>query len=70
MTGVLSDLGISVFCNDELLVQNDDWGTSALTAFTEVKGELVGAFPLGENSHDTAVVFTLRLGAYTGVVMG
>lgn len=49
---------------------NSVWGTSPARAEISAKASLVGAFPLAEDSADSAAIVSVAPGAYTMKVMG
>ncbi len=67
VSGALADPQLAIFAGASRIAENNDWGgTFALSeAFTSV-----GAFPLGANSRDAAVVVYLPAGSYTAQLSG
>lgn len=66
LTGVLADPQLTVYDADgHPLAQNNDWSAPLASTFDQV-----GAFDLGENSKDAALILTLPPGVYTAQVSG
>ena len=68
VTGALADPSISVYDRSgRLVAENDNWsaGGSTVTAGLSGAAGSVGAFPLGANSLDAALLTTLSPGSYS-----
>jgi hypothetical protein len=65
---VLGDPTLKIYHDGQLVAQNDDW-TSA-TAENAAAAVESGAFALGADSKDAAIVLTLEPGSYTAVMSG
>jgi uncharacterized repeat protein (TIGR03806 family) len=61
---------ITLFAGAEAFVTNTDWGNAANSAEIRAAAARVGAFPLPDNSRDSALLVTLSPGAYTVQVTG
>lgn len=70
--GVLSDpkLTLRRLGTNELLQENDNWGSAANLADVQAAMASVNAFSLSTDSKDSAVVATLEPGGYTAVISG
>ncbi len=67
--GVLADPRLTVVQAAQIIAQNDDWATVGVAAITAAN-QAAGAFALGPDSKDAALVLTLLPGAYTAQVTG
>jgi hypothetical protein len=68
---VLENPVLRIYDAGTVVAQNDDWGNGANSASEIAEAaEATGAFALGTESLDAAVVVTLAPGAYTAVVTG
>ena len=65
VTGTLADPKLELYSGTAKIAENDNWNASDATTFTSV-----GAFALGANSKDAALVATLDPGSYTAQVSG
>ncbi len=67
VAGTLTDPKLELFSDPNRILENDDWGGSAVlsTAFASV-----AAFPLPPDSRDAAILVTLAPGSYTAQVSG
>lgn len=63
----LDDTLIKVFSGEDVLVENDNWGSSSAVAEIEQAAATVGAFALDRASLDAAVLIELPAGPYTVV---
>lgn len=71
VTSVLAQPVLQVFdANGKLIASNTGWGTNSNTAQIAAAAASVGAFPLADNSADSALLLTLPAGAYTVQVSG
>jgi hypothetical protein len=59
-----------LFSGSVLSSANDDWGVNENAPTIQSTGLKVGAFALGENTNDAALISILRSGAYTAQVSG
>jgi hypothetical protein len=67
--GTLSDPHLTLYSGNTILDENDDWG-SEQGAEKAAAFATVGAFPLPENSRDSAMLVSLESGAYTVIMKG
>ena len=65
VAGTLADPKLELFSGTTKIAENDNWNASDANTFTSV-----GAFALGANSKDAALVATLDPGSYTAQVSG
>ncbi|HUR56516.1 MAG TPA: CotH kinase family protein [Opitutaceae bacterium] len=70
LSGVLADPIMTVFSGQTVIATNDRWGASADAAAIEKARVSVGAFALGANSEDAAMILTVAPGPYTVEVRG
>lgn len=70
VTNPLADPVLRIFRNQELLVENNDWGAGSNASAVAATAQMVGAFALTEGSKDAALRITLVPGAYTAQVSG
>jgi hypothetical protein len=79
VSGTLVDPRLTVYNGSTMIAQNDDWSTSlplnaehsaATASELAAAAQSVGAFPLGANTKDAALIITLAPGAYTAQVTG
>lgn len=70
VTGVLADPTLTVFRGATEITANDNWWTAATAAQAMAAAAATGAFPLGFESRDAALLVTLAPGAYSAVVSG
>ncbi len=70
VTGVLADPALTVFRDTAELAASDNWWTAPTAAQAMAAAVATGAFPLGFQSRDAALLVTLAPGAYSAVVSG
>jgi hypothetical protein len=75
VSGVMADPKLDLFSGQTVIKSNDDWGTpigtdSATSTQMSAAFTQVGAFALGANSKDAAILVTLQPGSYTAQVNG
>ena len=68
VTGALADPTLALFRSTTAIASNDNWWTAPNAAQMTATATQVGAFPLGFESRDGAVLVTLAPGAYSAVV--
>lgn len=68
--GVLAQPTITLHRDGVSLITNQQWGNAPNASFIKDITPKVGAFPLPDNSADSALLVTLQPGAYTVVVSG
>jgi hypothetical protein len=61
---------LSLFSGQTVIASNNDWGADANSAEIATAARQVGAFPLLGSSKDSAMIVTLKSGAYTAQVTG
>ncbi len=66
----LGDPQLRVYRGNQLLGENNDWGTGSNQASLTSAGQSVAAFALPSDSRDAALLLTLPPGAYTAQVSG
>lgn len=64
----LQDPTLKIYRDGQLVAENDNWTTAGAENATAAAAS--GAFALGANSKDAAIVLTLEPGSYTAVVSG
>jgi sugar lactone lactonase YvrE len=64
--GALANPKLRLYRGDQLIAENDDWGTGAGAAGAAGS---VGAFPLSDGSRDAALVISLAPGTYSAQVV-
>jgi hypothetical protein len=65
-----SDPVLTLFSGQTVIASNNDWGAVANSAEFATAARQVGAFPLLGSSKDSAMIVTLKSGAYTAQVTG
>jgi cytochrome c peroxidase len=70
VTGALAEPTISLFSGTRLVQNNTRWNTAANAAEIRAGAMRVGAFPLAENSRDSAIVATVSTGSYNVMLSG
>ncbi|MBL9201011.1 MAG: SMP-30/gluconolactonase/LRE family protein [Opitutaceae bacterium] len=70
VAGALVDPVLTVFRGTTELAANDNWWTAANAGQVMASAAATGAFPLGFESRDAALLVTLVPGAYSAVVSG
>ena len=65
-----SDTVLSLFSGQTVIASNNDWGADANSAEIATAARQVGAFTLLGSSRDSAMIVTLKSGAYTAQVTG
>jgi hypothetical protein len=69
VTGGVVDPKLSLFRGPTLVSSNENWSDSSRAAI-EAAQAAVGAFPLNENSLDSALLVSLKPGSYTAQISG
>lgn len=67
---VLADPVLTLYSGSAPIATNDHWSAAENAAVIEAARKLVGAFPLGAESEDSALFVTLPPGAYTMEIRG
>ena len=70
ITGALADPRIDVFVGSTPIASNNDWTETSSVTQVNATTPTVGAFALGANSKDAALVLQLNPGSYTVQVSG
>jgi N-acetylneuraminic acid mutarotase len=70
VSGTIVDPAITLYRGSTVLATNDNWWTAANVGQLTAVSVAVGAFPLGFESRDAAVLVDLEPGAYSAVVSG
>ncbi len=70
VAGVLAEPELTLFSGPLSVATNTGWGRAANAPAIRETARTVGAFPLGDNSRDSALLVTLTAGAYTLQVSG
>jgi hypothetical protein len=70
VSSVLARPTISIYAGQEIIRSNTGWTAGGLKGDIAGAARLAGAFPLGENSADSALLLPLMPGIYTILVAG
>jgi hypothetical protein len=70
VTGALVDPILTVYSGQTVIATNDKWESAENAAAVVAASRSTGAFTLGANSQDAAILTTLPPGAYTVEVKG
>ncbi len=68
VNGALGDPKLAIYRDGQLIAENDNWTSAA--AENSAAATASGAFALGAESKDAAIVLTLEPGSYSAVVSG
>lgn len=70
VAGVLAQPTVTLFRGSQVVASNTAWNSASNAADIRAAARIVGAFPLGEGSRDSALLVPLSPGAYTLHISG
>ena len=70
VTGTVDDPIITLYRNQTVIAQNDNWDISGNPTSITSASELIGVLPLPQGSKDSALLLDLPVGAYTAHITG